>query len=104
MQDYFKKIDFIFHNERKIRRLVYENRNDCVKPEIRNGSGLSDPTANDAIKNLTPLPSITICGEVLKFPESWLEVIDKTYNWCKRQSVTHFESLRRKYLGRVGKV
>ena len=99
MQVYFKKIDFIFYNERKIRRIVKETRIDSVKPEIKNGSGLSDPTASAAIRNLSPLPAITVCGETLKFPESWLAVIDKTYSWCKRQSLTHFESVRRKYLG-----
>ena len=99
MQKYFRKIDFVFFNEKNIREIVFESRENNFKPELKNGSGISDPTARDAIRNLTPLAKITVCGITLKFPESWLEVIDKTYNWCKRQSETHFESVRRKYLG-----
>lgn len=99
MQDYFQKIDFVFYNEEKIKQTVIEEREISFKPELRNGSGISDPTARNAIRNLTPLFSIKLCGIVLKFPESWLDVIQKTYSWCKRQSATHFESVRRKYLG-----
>ena len=100
MQDkYIKKIDFVFFNEKNIRQAVIEEREDAIKPELKNGSGLSDPTARDAIRNLTPLPFIKLAGEILKFPESWLNVIDKTYNWCKRQSACHYETVRRKYLG-----
>ena len=99
MQKYFKKIDFVFYNEKNIRQAVFEERETAFKPELRNGSGLSDPTARDAIRNLTPLPFVTIGGEKLTYPETWLEVIDKTYNWCKRQSVLLYESVRKKYLG-----
>ena len=99
MQKYFTKIDFVFYNEKNIRLAVIEEREAPIKPELKNGSGLSDPTARDAIRNLTPLLFVEIAGDFLKFPESWLEVIDKTYNWCKRQSIVHFESVRRKYLG-----
>ena len=98
MQDkYIKKIDFVFYNEKNIRQAVIEERETAIKPELKNGSGLSDPTARDAIRNLTPLSFVKIAGEILKLPESWLVVIDKTYNWCKRQSSCHYEVLRRKY-------
>ena len=95
--EYIKKIDFVFYNEKNIRQAVFEARESRRRPELKNGSGLSDPTARDAIRNLTPLSFIKIAGEMLKFPESWLKVIDKTYSWCKRQSACHYEVLRRKY-------
>jgi len=100
MQDrYIKKIDFVFFNERKIRQAVFEWREGVIRPEVKGGNKISDPTAVKAIKNLTLLPSASIAGISLQYPETWLVVIDKTYNWCKRQSKLLFESVRKKYLG-----
>lgn len=96
---YIKKIDFVFFNEKNIRETVFEVRESSPKFEIKNGSKISDPTASQAIKNLTPIFSITIGNEILKFPESWLLVIDKTYTWCKKQSALLYETVRRKYSG-----
>lgn len=98
-KNFFKKIDFVFFNERRIRRIVSETRKDRILPELRNSGSLSDPTAQDAVRNLSLLPQIIICGEILKLPELWLSVIEKTYAWCKRQSELHFQIVRRKYNG-----
>lgn len=100
MQDRFiKMIDFVFFNEKRIRQAVFEWRESVLRPEIKSGNKISDPTAAKAIKNLSVLPSVSIAGTNLQYPESWLEVIDKTYNWCERQSKLLFESVRKKYLG-----
>ena len=63
----------------------------------RNGSGVSDPTAREAMYNLTPLPMVKINGQDLKLPERWLIVIDKTYAWAKSQSDVHYEVAKRRY-------
>ena len=97
---WIKKIDFVFYNERPIREAVLDERNG-LRPDynVRTSSGLSDPTARDAIRNLTPITSIIISGQPLKFPERWIIVIDKTYLWCSKQSSTHYEVARRRYNG-----
>ena len=101
---WIKKIDFVFYNEREIRLAVLEAREGggSGKPlEVpgRNGSGVSDPTARDAMYNLTPLPMVRINGQELRLPERWLTVIDKTYAWAKSQSEIHHEVARRRYRG-----
>lgn len=82
-------------------------------PDVRNGSNLPDPTAAEAIRHLSPVKSVLIGGHHIevngemalveasevKNPERWLEVIDKTYAWCRRQQGCHFELARRRYAG-----
>ena len=100
---YHKIIDFIFYNESKIKNAVAEYRIDTHHyRELKNGSGISDPTARDAIKHLDPINQITVCGRLVKFPEKWLAVIEKTYNWCKRQSDTHFQAVYHFYNDKKG--
>ena len=101
MRDSFvKKIDFVFFNENKIRVAVYEERNDSHrKPEIKSGKVLLNPTERDALKNIIPLPQVSIGGSVLKLPELWINVIDKTYSWCRNKSEIFFQAVRRKYNG-----
>ncbi len=42
---------------------------------------MSDPTAINAIKGITPIKSVTLFdGVVVRHPEKWLAVIDATYN------------------------
>lgn len=97
---YIRKVEFAFYNENEIRESVMEARYEGTPPPaIRNGSGLSDPTASMAIRNLSPINSIEICGEVLVYPESWLVVIDKTYSWCKRQKRNYFGIASSRYKG-----
>ena len=96
---YMRKIDFVFYNERAIRAAVEDARNDTREVSPRNGSGLPDPTAYEAITNLTPIPAVEISGQLLEHPERWLVVVDKTYAWCRRQSDVHYEIARRRYNG-----
>ena len=96
---YMRKIEFVFYNERAIRAAVEDARNDTREVSPRNGSGLPDPTAYEAIKNLTPIPAVEISGQLLEHPERWLVVVDKTYAWCQRQSDMHYEIARRRYNG-----
>ena len=97
---YIRKIEFVFYNEAEIRAAVFEERNEpAFVPIIRNASGLSDPTAREAIYNLTPLPTVKVKGTELALPERWLLVIDKTYAWAKRQSEVNYEVARRRYNG-----
>ena len=101
---YFRQVEFIFYREKQIRDAVFEKRNnsrDSSAPIISLFSGsISDPTASSVIKNLTPLKTVTITDAVIiKYPEKWLEVIDKTYSWCKRQTDCRYEVARRRYNG-----
>lgn len=97
---WIRKVDFVFYNEEEIRLSVLEARNTAASaPVIRNASGISDPTAREAIYNLTPLPTITISGQALTLPERWLTVIDKTYAWAEATNKLRYEIARRKYLG-----
>ena len=110
---YIRQIDFMFYHEKEIRRAVEDARNERETPDIRNGSGLPDPTASEAIKLLTPVKSVLIGGhdeevngqmvvidaQEVQYPERWLTVIDQTYAWCKEQPGLHYEVARRRYSG-----
>lgn len=98
---YFSQIDFIFYHEQEIKEAVLQARLDSGHTgtvKIVNGNGMTDPTANQAIKNLTLLPFVIIQGgHTVKKPESWLVVIDKTYSHCKLQNDCRYEVARRRY-------
>ena len=101
---YFRQVDFIFYREKEIKEAVFEKRNQSRAKSVPMislfSSGSSDPTAAQALRNLTPLTVVTIKGNIIvKNPEKWLEVIDKTYNWCKRQKDCRYEVARRRYNG-----
>lgn len=103
----------MFYHEREIRKAVEDAREERETPDIRNGSGLPDPTVGEVIRRLTPVKSVFIGGNEIeingqmtvvdavevKYPERWLTVIDKTYAWCKRQAGCHYEAARKRYLG-----
>ena len=99
---WIKKIDFIFYNEKEIRLAVLEARNTgkplCEVPS-KNASGVSDPTARDAMYNLTPLPTVRINGQDLRLPERWLTVIDKTYAWAEADNKLRYKVAKLKYSG-----
>ncbi len=82
-EGYVRKIEFVFYNEKLIREAVLDARN---RPRQlgRNGSGIGDPTGSQAIRNVTPLRSVTVKGELLGRPEDWLRVVDATYVWCDK--------------------
>lgn len=98
---YLARIDFIFYHEKEIREAVLQARLDSGglgTIRIAGGNGLTDPTARQAVKNLTPLPVVVIHGgHTVKHPEHWLIVIDKTYDWCKTQKDSRYEVARRRY-------
>ena len=112
-RQHIRQIDFMFYHEKEIRRAVEDAKNERETPDIRNGSGLPDPTASEAIKWLTPVKSVLIGGhdeeingqmvvigaQEVKYPERWLTVIDETYAWCKRQKDCRYEIARRMYSG-----
>ena len=82
---YLAKIDLMFYSEIEIREAVEQARQSENRSGIVQSMGdnnFSDPTANKAVKNMTPLNAVIIKGgQIIKRPESWLVVIDKTYNW-----------------------
>ena len=83
-QGYIRKIDFVFYNEREIRRGVKEVREDPAPIQKTNVKVLafSDPTSMSAIRNATPIEKIVFGDHVLESPEKWLNVIDRTYSWA----------------------
>ena len=100
---YFAKIDFMFYHEKELREAVLQARLESGgigTIRIVNGNGTADPTARQAIKNLTPLAVVVIHGgHTVKLPEHWLIVIEKTYDWCKQQKDCRYEAARRRYDG-----
>lgn len=100
---YFRQIDFIFHHEKKIRDAVIEKyleTKDSSIPlfPVANTNSFSDPTASRALRNLTPLKFVKLPdGTLIKYPEKWLAVINKTYEWCKRQNDCRYEVAKRRY-------
>ncbi len=79
---YFKKIDFVFFNAGKIRELVKEAKMGASIEHNTNGSGVSDPTAAEAMHNMMPIRFITLQGNRLEWPERWLHVVDMVYLLC----------------------
>ena len=75
---YFKKIDFVFFNAKKIRKAIDEARQDKGHKNF-NGSGIADPTAAVVINNLSPLRYVFIGGNRLEWPERWLKLVDLVY-------------------------
>lgn len=98
-EKYLRKIEFVFYNEGEIRQVLLEERQRRIQPEIHNASGLSDPTAAEAIKNITPINSIKVLDKILMYPEKWLEVVEKTYQWARNQGEVLYEIARRRYRG-----
>ena len=98
---YMRQIDFIFYREKEIREAVYQARLDMTAGgtlRLINASSTPDPTATQAIRNLTPLKFVEIGdGEIIEYPERWLEVIEKTYKYCSTQKDCRAEVARRRY-------
>lgn len=87
---YVQVIDYIFFHESEIRKAVYEARHDIQRETLAAGGGsgshISNPTESEALRNITPLSKVTVgkgaSARELDNPELWLQVIDKTYEWC----------------------
>ena len=100
---YFRQVDFIFYREKQIRDAILEKNleskdNSISLFPVANAHTFSDPTASRALRNLTPLKFVKLRdGTMIKYPEKWIAVIDKTYNWCRRQQDCRFEVAKRRY-------
>ena len=73
---------------------------ETVTPELRNGSGCPDPVVAAVIRHLDPIESIFIEEYELKYPEKWLDVIDKTYKWCEKQVPYWYAAVKQRYAGK----
>lgn len=86
-QDALKLVENRLSMYRQIKRAVAEYRADCNCNGKSGGDGIAykaDPTANKAIKNLTPISKLTITtekGEVITVnrPDLWLNVAETTF-------------------------
>lgn len=74
---YIRVVEYIFSHEKKIRDAVYARRNDIQRCEVR-GGGIGNPTETAALNNVTPIFSVQIDGNDLRWPEKWIAVIDAT--------------------------
>lgn len=92
---YFKKIDFVFANEKKIRELVMEAKQGSGEHGA-NGGGVSDPTAAQAIHNVMPIRFITVNGSRLEWPEAWLRVIDMVRMRCSAEQIVVLQGMTMK--------
>ena len=97
-EPYFRKIDFVFYNERRIREAVTEMREDDGRPRVPQSTEFANPTEMLALRAMTPLKKVILNSEqTLEYPEKWLTVIDKTWTWAKVQEDCRYEVARRRY-------
>ena len=100
-EEYMHKIDFIFYREKEIREAVIQARlTMTANGSLRkvSTSGVPDPTAMQAIRNLMPIKYVVITdGEIVEYPERWLEVIEKTYRYSAKQNDCRAEVAMRRY-------
>ena len=93
--EYVKKIDFVFYHEHDIREAVRDARAGSRPQEgLRGKNHISNPTEAQAIRNVSPIRRVKVCGEYLVWPERWLEVVDAVYLWCDE---THRNVARDRY-------
>lgn len=100
-EEYMRKIDFIFYREKEIREAVIQARlTMTANGSLRkvSASGVPDPTAIQAIRNLMLIKYVVITdGEIVEYPERWLEVIEKTYRYSAKQNDCRAEVAMRRY-------
>ena len=98
-------IESMFYNEQSIKKAVYEaHMQQTAKGHTGGGNGhtyISDPTALEAIKNISPIKYVYITDskghEVqIQQPEKWIKVINATY---RQGSDTQREALKMRYRG-----
>ena len=95
-------VEFIFRNEIEIWEAVEKERSIGTGKMGGASSGhvhISDPTANEAIRNVGELRCVFIRNGVkIDWPERWLRIIDAVRDWCE-PNVLKREILRRRYSG-----
>ena len=96
-EPHLKFIEYILYNEAAIREAVEEARLHLPKYEIRNDNAIGDPTASEVIKNLMPVKLIVLDGRKIYHPEKWLEVIDKTRQYCAKHGELYTEIFKSRY-------
>lgn len=76
-------VEFMLRNQKEIEFAVYERRHGKMSHGKTGGSGkafISDPTAKEAIDNVTPLPAVELPnGSVVREPEKWIKVMHFVY-------------------------
>lgn len=96
---YMGEIEWTFYNELAIRRAVRDKKRDFGSPKGRTTGGggfISDPTATQAIREITPLRFVYVRGRRVEKPETWLKVVDETY---KHLPESHKKIVRDRYRG-----
>lgn len=100
-EKYLRQIDFVFYHERELREAIVETRLGARTEGViktKNSNRITNPTATQAVKNLSPLNAVNLRnGEIVKYPERWIIVIDKTYEWCRKQKGQFLEIAKRRY-------
>ena len=71
--------------KREIVNVRLEQKRRSGAPERRSMGFVSDPTQSEAIKNLTPLRTITVNNYTVKRPEQWIEAINKVMGGLSRE-------------------
>lgn len=97
---YLSQVDYVFYHEEELRDAITRARLEGSiggSVIVVNANRMSDPTANQAVKNLSPIVAVMVKGQTLRNPERWLVVIEKTYKWCKAQKDCRYEVARRRY-------
>lgn len=80
-EDMNSKMDKLLLKWCDIERAVKEKREPLPHGEKVGGrGGLSDPTANEAIRNAEAIPFVYASGTRVNKPESWLMVFESSYN------------------------
>lgn len=78
----YRFIDKVLRHRKEIQIAVDEARNTNNRDTVCKSSGsISDPTASEAIKNITPIGAVTLPnGFKVKHPEKWLDAINRLFD------------------------
>ena len=86
-----RKVEYVFYNEKNIRRAVNEKRLDSGGHTGGENTGhafVSDPTAVKAIRDAVEIEWVLLDnGDNIRWPERWIGVINAVYSWCGKDSI-----------------
>lgn len=77
----FKNVQWHMYHLDEIRNAIFWKRQE-MKKHVKNMDGIrpkgvpSDPTANEAIMNSTPLKSVVVRKQIIYHPEEWVTAIE----------------------------